>query len=479
MSIDFTTPSFRDPTAVDEVLSIEFLPLMVIKREPLNSLDVRDETGSALPVLTRDQNAPIASLLLQTAARSLRRKRVVSEIRELFDELVGNFPGVEAAAIGDEERSLRSQIALARFRFATRRTSLHDLWERPQMQRWLQELSDQFILFVRGDFEAGKRRVLKLSYETTLDQTWTSLGFSFPFRWLAFKLRKAVEALGLIPYSTGFATPSLFDAESYHVEVLAPDQLIVASAKLTRQSKSRETGEKIGPPRIVDEQRSRDRVHLYASGTTPSAAQDALLEAGEYEDAQVEISFALRMTLVAPVLALSGLTTGVLGGGLLLHYTHRTHPLADASAALIVAVPGLFAGWVAPGGHRLVQRLFKGLRLLVFFSALVSFLAAATLVVRLPAGWRSATWQGLAIASAVTTLIATLAFIRSWLCSPSASKGHQVEVFWASVASAAVALALGLSAFPVWETWLAFAVVVLVAMLIGGRRSLRGWENEP
>jgi hypothetical protein len=138
---------------------------------------------------------------------------------------------------------------------------------------------------------------------------------------------------------------------------------------------------------------------------------------GQYEEAIVDVRFALRKGFVLPVFALSAVTTGIFVAGLGLHYWKHAQPVAEPSAAIIVAIPAFVATWVAPGRHRLVQRMFKGLRLLVFISAFLSFMAAATLAVSLPEGWRPFVWWALGSASASATIVALAALVHSWVRS--------------------------------------------------------------
>lgn len=85
---------------------------------------------------------------------------------------------------------------------------------------------------------------------------------------------------------------------------------------------------------------------------------------------------------------------------------------SDASSALLLAVPTLFAALVArPVDHSLTARLLLGSRLLVMLAGLATFVAAASLV----GAWRPHTqhgvweWAGFATAFSTALLFAALA----------------------------------------------------------------------
>lgn len=51
--------------------------------------------------------------------------------------------------------------------------------------------------------------------------------------------------LGLSPRRVSVPVPALFAAASYHVELLAPDKLFIASARLTKQQRRLDTDEAV------------------------------------------------------------------------------------------------------------------------------------------------------------------------------------------------------------------------------------------
>jgi hypothetical protein len=60
MSVDFTLPTLG--------LAIEYVPLSLVRKGLLKDLDVVDEEGRALPVLTLGQSAEVAAYILRTQA---------------------------------------------------------------------------------------------------------------------------------------------------------------------------------------------------------------------------------------------------------------------------------------------------------------------------------------------------------------------------------------------------------------------------
>jgi hypothetical protein len=189
----------------------------------------------------------------------------------------------------------------------------------------------------------------------------------------------------------------MLDAESYHVEVAPPKDAVISSAHLFRVEKAlNEATGKIEEHRVeLDSASGPSRVHLYTSEKHPSQTTWSVLE----------LTFRLRVGVLWPVFLISSVTTALFVTGLYLH-SIDVPARAEAAAALIVALPAFFAPAVAPGDHPLVRRMFKGLRVLVWVSALLSFVAGASLAVDLSADTMVTIWSVLLAASALITIVA-------------------------------------------------------------------------
>ena len=397
-SVDFTMPHL----ARSGDGAVDLIPLSLVHKEVLRDLDVRDEEGNALPVLTREQNATIAgAILVQQASVTLEElgdgTGVNEELRADLKSIAGERSHEDAELFSDE---------------AVRQWAL--LLDDPTMSGLLTDFEKQFILFADARTAPGQRRVLKFSYEQAFDQP--PRGGGVLSRLWGGSKRKAhnlLESLGLRSFRAGVGVTAMLDAESYHVEVAPPEDAVISFAQLVRieEIPEEDDGGASQERRVVlDTAVGPGRVHLYTSEAHPSATTWSLLE----------VYFRLRAGVLWPVFLISAVTSGLFGAGLYLH-SIDVPARADAAAALIVALPAFFAPAVAPGGHALVRRMFRGLRVLVWVSALLSFVAGASLAVDLSASTMERAWWVLLAISSLLTIIAGLSLLFSTKKSTSPS----------------------------------------------------------
>jgi hypothetical protein len=184
-------------------------------------------------------------------------------------------------------------------------------------------------------------------------------------------------------------------AESYHTEIEAPDELVVSSAQLLELRPN-------GRPAELSSDAGVFRAHLHAANLTRGTV------------ALIDVRFRLRRSgLVVAAFLIGVLTTTVLASGWALHDLH-VGSSPDVAAALLVALPGLFATYLArPGEHRLVKRLVGGLRLLIVVLAALSYAAAGSLAMDVSTTFRAWVWETSCIASASATAIIGIALATS------------------------------------------------------------------
>jgi hypothetical protein len=422
-SVHFTGPNFVPTDFERDGVALTVVPVAMLRKAVLRNFSVRDSDGNALPMLTREKNAEIAAQLLYEQARevltSTQDPDLCWEVKWTLAELAG--------LTKREPREVDKNGEFIRVSDDVRDRQAKALVDDPTMFAQMLKFNNSFLMLVPYDVRPGETHLIKFGYETDFasdfrdgdDEGESSGHVVNPF---LRALRRFPEFFGLLDFRTGYPTPGVFDARSYHIEVVAPDELIISEAVLMRSSKVRKSTECPDPSAsaaaiptavIIDEPIARDwtadRAHLYTDGEQPESALSAW----------IEVNFCLRLALVLPVFLLSLVTTLLLVGGLIAHYRYGLSRSGDTAAALIVALPTFFAPAVAPGGHRLVLRMFKGMRALVFSTALLSFAAAVSLAIHLSTHARVVTWWGLFGASAVISLIAVLALIHSWWKSSS------------------------------------------------------------
>lgn len=408
VSVDFTLPSLgREEKKLPSGLPIRYVPLSLLKKEVLKDFDVRDEANRAMPLLTRLQNSPIAELLLAIRAASLLGVEPL-DLQDRHGALFRNVVGgaVEHGAAPEPDAS-RARKALTTFAESSpnsaspieRERGL--MWGDALVRSTLETLATQFLLLVAvGRPYDRRRRVIKFGYEATLDEPVGKRG------------DKALQALALKSYVVELETPGLYAAESFHIEIPTPDDVVVEDGRLVRSVRwaDRPTQQPFRR-QISSSQRAVDRAALY--GVSPSIAYlRQLSEKRMIEEATAEVSFALQPSLLWPVASLITVTFAMFLFGLIARWGFDRHSVGDVSA-LVAVVPAILAAFVVPGGHRLVRRMYSGVRSLVAFSALLSFVAGGTLVIDLPFELRAAAWSVFAGLTAIAAGAMIWAALRS------------------------------------------------------------------
>jgi hypothetical protein len=420
MSVDFSLPRLAGDHA------IPYIPISVVRKHVLKRLDVRDEHGAALPVLTRRENAPIAAEFLVRVARLRLARRFVipdGKLSAAVDPEVRQLVADLRLIAGDHDENNPVQARKverdAFQRLSNPTTAVgRALWDDHEYaEPWISELSEQFILFVESAAAPLERRIIKLSYEENLTGARGTLpeGWKRPLAWCWRRGGDLVESLGLRAYHTVLPAQAIVDCESYHVEIAAPEGVFVSRATLRTRA----------PGAADDDWQDRatdgctDLASLHAFAVPPEDVEVSI----------VDVFLRLRPAglLIAAAFS-SWVTTAIIWIGIYLHDrgvgTHR-----EALTALLVVLPALFAAYLVPGEHRLTRSMFKGLRLLLLVSALLSFTAASTLAIDFsrakPLHWwivtfqpsTRAIWVELGRISAGVTLVVSVALISSWLAN--------------------------------------------------------------
>lgn len=388
VSLDLTVPAQPSTTdAVASVAGVVYLPVALLRRRVMDDFDMRDEQGAALPCLTVPQhNAIVQSMLSAVALGALAEAGIPSpktdaKVKRTLNTLHEMIIEQSRQANMDWTKQANSRSGLARHIMA-------DLIARPLIE----DLTTQFVLFVPLAAAAGERRVLKFSLEVPIERLPGQRRSERPHN---AKMRPAITR------EVRIDTPIAGRAGSVHVEVPAPDELVIASARLIELDRGEEHV-------LADIGRAPVPIaHLHPK-QVPERGRPV----------QLVVSFALRRDGLATAGALIAVTTStLLATGLSLHLADVS-PRADAAGAVIVALPALYAPVLALSStHRLVRSIVRTMRTLVLASAALSFAAAASLAATLPAHVRPWLWLGLLIAS----LPSSLGLSRMWLQAPQSS----------------------------------------------------------
>lgn len=349
-SVDFTVPQQRRvPVTLSTGQKVAFMPIALLHKRVLRSFNLRDATGMALPLLTQDQNSAVAVALLRGLATALVKPETLDTHIERELEQIASTSEAEAA---NALRNLSTPMGPGSH------SQRNTLWGKSSFKTLANDLSQNFMLIVPLDAAVGDRRLLKFEYEEN------------------FKSRALtkLEWLGLTPVELAFLAPSVGLTESYHAEVVAPDELVIAKAELVAQNLD-------GSEDTLDTEHHQFRAHVHASGLTRGTI------------GRLNVSIRLRTAgLVLAAFVLSIATATSLVGGVVVDWLD-VGATPDLASALLVALPGIYATYlVRPGEHRLVKWLVGGLRVIVLGLAAVSFGAAATLALNLDESLRQLLW---------------------------------------------------------------------------------------
>lgn len=398
------------------------LPLALPMKEPLRDFDVWDEDRRPLPLLTREENSAVATeLLCVLAEEALISNGLASDLQ---DNLVADFALVAGYyplnQLGESLRRVRARGALGRFQSSEgtpdEQRQRRLMWGDRNIRAFLQLLSERFMLLVPVQGYPDDRRVLKFSYEERL-QTEALAGDEYRNPLVrAYRTAKQdwPQVLGLRTTVVGIATRAPYAAASYHAELEAPDELLIARAQLgraldyvSRSDGSRRAGERI---EVATEWRVH-RAHLFCGGLRPTRRVGAPVGSDAIENGFLEFALVLRgSVLLGPLVASSVATSLLLTGAILASLGARSDH--DASA-LLVAAPALFAAYLLPvGTNRLVRRMYVGLRGILVLVAIFAGIAAGFLALDV-ARWKVIlAWWMLAILSALATGIVIRALVR-------------------------------------------------------------------
>jgi hypothetical protein len=388
-SVHFTVPDAAPELTIGQTTA-RLIPLTTLRKETLVNFDCRDESGSALPVLTRGQQGLLMVRAMTGWAEGILGAPLAPDVVADIETLL-TTPAVDGHAARE-----RMQVGNADAQWAALRAD--GLF--PLM---LDQFTDQFLLATLVHDPPGTQRIVKFSYEEPGDLA--------PEPWP----RAPLAALCWIPRQAASAAESLFSTESYHFEADMPAGVDVPVASLWVGSTEHDMA-------CVDiDTGGHLRIALRATGFERGVAEVrwSLRPARRGWLRTAWIATALSaLTLTVGAWRLDTITSGGIAddvGGTAgagpdsLSAGTRT----ELAAAVILALIGTLGGLVARiEEHPLVSRLLEWPRRLAGVAALLPFVAAGTLVVG-PAGTsRRVVWAILAAVGVAIAGIFAVAFAR-------------------------------------------------------------------
>ncbi|HEX8082942.1 MAG TPA: hypothetical protein VF529_01550 [Solirubrobacteraceae bacterium] len=390
VSVDFTVPERVPPTGrgVKTAGQLPALPLSLLDKRVLRNLDVRDEDGRAVPVLTTEEDVPIAQAALLAHARGVLEGEPHEDVAAQLRAVAGADRDAARAARRAIEHSLKEETSTFDPRVRKgkppdpEKVARHDrqkLMSHDYFPGLMRSLARDFILLVDLDaLEPGERRIVKYSYEHRIHHV-----DPHPLRWLAVRL-------GWFPFKLTLVTPSATKTQSYHCELLPPPGLEFTRARLDP-----------GPGQSSDSAYEDDggagRAHVFASGLGWSASPSAVF-----------FMRTLRVGFLRSALMTALLTTGLLFAGR--ERLTEVSSEVEASATVLLVVPGLLAAYLSRSGeHALASSMLVGVRLMLLVAGLCALACGALLVAHVQPEDLKYWWTALSILSAVALAVVSFA----------------------------------------------------------------------
>jgi hypothetical protein len=379
VSVDFTVPDLPDiQVSRGDGGAVVFLPIALLRRQALENFDLRDESGAALSFLTSaGHNAIERGMLAGVAFAGLAKvDRESQSARGAVDTLAGMVVDRDAVAAERWHDACSNESSMER-----------KIFNNPQARALIQDLKEQFVLFVPLDASPGQRRLVKFSLEAPIDLHGSGRDASRRVR--------LANAFLLRPWRMRIEAPIAGRADSVHMEVPAPDELSIAHAELVHR-----TDKRPNPPLCE------------VLGPVPTAHLHPPKSPKRGDRIDLYVDFAVRRDGLVTGGALIALTTSaLLVGGLAVHLAGVV-PRADSAGAVVVALPAVYAPVLTiSSAHRLVRRIARIARMLILFSASLSFIAAASLAAELRHPVRTWLWGALFLASLPSSVV----FAYAWL----------------------------------------------------------------
>ncbi len=354
-----------------------FVPLAVHAKAPMTQLDVRDQSEDSLMVLPTELNSRLASTGMLATIWSLALEERLGAPPS--DRIVDVIDAITSAEPARAREILRTE--LDRELGAILRTP-------DEYKALLLELVENFLLLVPVEYGANDVRVLKYAY-------------SSPLPW-APSLRNLASRVGWADHEVSLLRLPLGRSRSYHLDVGAPDEVLLAAARLTGQYVVDESGHDPGlgggefdeVAIELDSDGGSPHVDLHAS--RPARALLATTRSGEapYEpNDPVKAAAAARPTAVqrsdmgfatvrfradpSGVFGALAFTSVVNVALLFWAKAHLSQLDGQIAAAVLLTVPVVVVGYlVRPGEHQFLTRLLFGVRMLSLGLALCGFFVA-------------------------------------------------------------------------------------------------------
>ena len=221
VSIDFSLPD--DFPVFDDLRNgygIYFVPLLVLRKwPPLLRLDLRDQQGDPIPLLTTRKNQAVdARFLVASAPEGL--------LREAAEPLLAEIPFADAQRAAELRDAITTVVA-----------SHYDELSHDEREGWAEtlrlgaSLGSNMLFWARVQARPGERIIVKVSYELPPEiSVGSDVGRQPSFFW------RAAASLSWAPLRLFYVWHDMSGCTAYHIQVDLPEGLEIHRASLQMMS---------------------------------------------------------------------------------------------------------------------------------------------------------------------------------------------------------------------------------------------------
>lgn len=372
-SVDFTLPQwFHNARKTPKGQAIrQLVPLGFLRKGVLVNFSLQDETNLSLPLLTSPQNSQVAAAILRSLAQGVLGdipEGIRCDLRSLVRESPDNAAATHFHLFNEHDAAWEQREALKQ---SETFVNISELFR------------DHFLALTMLKIGRHERRVLHFSYE---ESVWDS----DPRDLTNFLKRTVALAFGR-PRMISIGVPAAAETASYHIEVEAPDGLMITA---------RESYAYLEDDTEVERYHAEggyQRAHFYFSHIPHRSRANVAVHLQPRRSTIVRGASLTALLAFATILAVTiRLPTG---GG------------SEAATALLLAANGIIGLFIVRGGEdQMATTLLFPLRLLAVMPVVLS-VGAATVVVMHLGEFAS---RILLIGISLLTAIATGFLLRNW-----------------------------------------------------------------
>jgi hypothetical protein len=352
------------------------VPLAILKKNLLADFDLRDGSGRALTVVPRNLDTYFAwSFLCARAGTALgvAMSEVPRPIRAHLSFIAYRFPDVDDNPFSGPVRSWNPPLVWS--------VAMLDTWsrlvEQEEFARFLTDFTFSYLLVTQLNFECDVQ-IVKYSHQQSPNLNAASLS----------------GLIGIVAAEFIIEAPSVGWGRSYHLQIEPPNEMVVTGIFLERY-------EAVNVPEptndAYDTQVGDGFAQVHTGGSIPSGDYHARLLM------RVQLPGYLRSLWLSTIFTSLVLFLGDIFLGRLQRAAHSD---VEGAVALLLVAPSLITAYlVRPGEHAIASSLLRVHRYLAGTSGLLTYLAAAALVLN---------WKGFALReiwSIVTSMALLIAVI--------------------------------------------------------------------